>query len=177
MRLGRVAQTARAGFVGVGRARYTIGMRYFEDIVVGEVEEIGRHRVSREEIIRFAREWDPQPFHIDEEAARESLFGGLSASSCHTYSISSLIFSRHPGKTRTAAMLGLKMRFPTPVRPDDELTLRQVCVDKRISRSRPELGIVKSRGSMVNAAGEEVMVTLSSYFVERREAVDAPTGS
>ena len=69
-------------------------MRHFEDIEVGETIEVGRHAVSREEIIRFAEQWDPQPFHIDEEAARDSIFGGLSASSCHTYSISSLIFSR-----------------------------------------------------------------------------------
>jgi acyl dehydratase len=67
-------------------------------------------------------------------------------------------------------MLGLKMRFPNPVRPDDELTLHQVCLDKRPSRSRPEYGIVKSRGTMVNGAGHEVMVSQSSYFVERRDA-------
>jgi len=66
-------------------------------------------------------------------------------------------------------MLGLKMRFPNPVRPDDELTLHQIYLDKRASRSRPEYGIVKSRGSMRNGAGQEVMVSQSSYFVERRD--------
>jgi len=145
-------------------------MRYFEDVVVGKLEEIGRHVVSRDEIVRFAGEWDPQPFHLDEEAARASVFGGLTASSCHTWSIASLIFSRHPDKLRTVAMLGLKMRFPSPVRPDDELTLRQIHLDKRVSRSRPEYGIVKSRGSMVNRSGEEVMVSQSSHLVERRDA-------
>ncbi len=144
-------------------------MRYFEDLAVGELEEIGRHVVSRDEIVRFAEQWDPQPFHLDEEAARASIFGGLTASSCHTWSIASLIFSRHSEKLKTAAMLGLKMRFPNPVRPDDELTLHQICLDKRLSRSRPEYGIVKSRVVMVNGAGQEVMVSQSSYFVERRD--------
>lgn len=149
-------------------------MRYFEDIEVGLPIEVGRHLVSKEEIIRFAEQWDPQPFHVDEEAARDSVFGGLSASSCHTYSISSLIFSRAADlKTKAAAMLGMKMRFPTPVRPGDELTLREVCLDKRESRSRPRYGIVKSQASLVNAAGAEVMVCQSSYLVERRDAGSA----
>lgn len=146
-------------------------MRYFEDIEVGEQIEVGRHFVSKDEIIRFAEQWDPQPFHIDEEAARDSVFGGLSASSCHTYSISSLIFSRAAErKSKAAAMLGLKMRFPTPVRPGDELTLRETCLDKRISRSRPRYGIVKSQATLLNGAGAEVMVCQSSFLVERRDS-------
>ena len=152
-------------------------MRYYEDIEVGKVHEVGCHLVSKDEIIRFAEQWDPQPFHVDEEAARASLLGGLSASSCHTYSISSLIFARYPERTKTAAMLGLKMRFPTPVRPGDELTMRESCLDKRLSRSRPEYGIIKSRVSMLNAAGEEVFVMQSSYLVERRDASDPERGS
>jgi acyl dehydratase len=143
-------------------------VRHFEDIELGRTIEVGRHVVSREEIIRFAEQWDPQPFHIDEEAARASLFGGLSASSCHTYSISSLIFSRSAIKSKTAAMLGMKMNFPVPVRPGDHLTLLETCLDKRISRSRPRYGIVKSRATLVNGTGIEVMVLQSSFLVERR---------
>lgn len=145
-------------------------MRYFEDIQVGRTLEIGSHDVSREEIIRFAEQWDPQPFHLDEAAARDSVFGGLSASSCHTYAISSLIFSRAAEKkSKTAAMLGMKVNFPTPVRPDDHLTMHETCLEKRVSRSRPRYGIVKSRASMVNRAGQEVMVLQSSFLVERRD--------
>lgn len=151
-------------------------MRYFEDIEVGARVEVGRHVVSREEIVRFAEQWDPQPFHIDEEAAKDSVFGGLSASSCHTYSISALIFSRAAAlRSKAAAMLGMKMRFPTPVRPGDELTLVEVCLDKRVSRSRPRYGIVKSQASLVNAAGAEVMVCQSSFLVERREPGEPET--
>ena len=145
-------------------------MRYFEDIEVGLTLEIGRHEVSKEEIIRFAEQWDPQPFHLDETAARDSVFGGLTASSCHTYSISSLIFSRAAElRSKTAAMLGMKMNFPAPVRPGDLLTMYETCLDKRVSRSRPRYGIVKSRATMVNAAGQEVMVLQSSFMVERRD--------
>ncbi len=149
-------------------------MRYFEDIEVGRTLEIGSHVVSKEEIVRFASEWDPQPSHIDEAAAKDSAFGELTASSCHTYSISSLIFSRAAAlKSKTAAMLGMKVNFPAPVRPGDELTMFETCLDKRPSRSRPRYGIVKSRATMVNRAGQDVMVLQSSFLVERRD----PTAS
>lgn len=141
---------------------------FFEDIVLGREAEIGRHTPTRDEIIEFARQWDPQPFHLDEEAGRASPMGGLSASSCHTYSISSLIYSRSDEKLRTAAMLGLEMRFPNAVRPDEELTLFEKFLDKRVSNSRPEYGIVSSETVMRNARGEDVMVMTSSYLVLRR---------
>ncbi len=145
-------------------------MLYFEDVAAGRERELGSHRVSREEIVRFATEWDPQPFHIDEEAAGRSVFGGLTASSCHTYAISSLVFSRHPERLATAAMLGLSLRFPAPVRPGDELRLLDECLEKRLSDSRPGLGIVKSRTALVNQAEEEVFVMESSYLVRCRDA-------
>ncbi len=95
--------------------------------------------------------------------------GGLSASSCHTYSISSLIYSRSDEKLRTAAMLGLEMRFPNAVRPDEELTLFEKFLDKRVSSSRPRYGVVSSETVMRNERGEDVMVMTSSYLVERRD--------
>ena len=95
--------------------------------------------------------------------------GGLSASSCHTYSISSLIYSRSDEKLRTVAMLGLEMRFPNAVRPDEELTLVRKLLDKRVSRSRPRYGVVSSETVMRNERGEDVMVMTSSYLVERRD--------
>jgi len=142
---------------------------FFEDIELGREVEIGRHTPTRDEIIDFARQWDPQPFHLDEEAGRASPMGGLSASSCHTYSISSLIYSRSDEKLQTAAMLGLEMRFPNAVRPDEELTLFEKFLDKRVSNSRPEYGIVSSETVMRNERGEDVMVMTSSYLVSRRE--------
>lgn len=146
-------------------------MNYFEDVVPGAEFEIGRHTPSRDEIVTFARQWDPQPFHLDEEAGRQSVMGGLSASSCHTYSISSLINSRNPHQLKTAAMLGLQMKFPTPVRPDQELTLFETYLDKRVSKSRPDFGIVTSRTCLRNPSGDDVMSMESSYLVERRRGL------
>lgn len=143
-------------------------MLYFEDIEIGQEKEVGRYTPSRDEIISFATQWDPQPFHIDDEAASASVFGGLSASSCHTYSICSLIFSRSAPKLKTAAMLGLEVRFPNPVRPDEELTMSETFLEKRPSGSRPTLGVVKSQTSLRNPGGEEVMRMESNYLVERR---------
>jgi acyl dehydratase len=141
----------------------------FEDIELGREVEIGRHTPTRDEIVDFARQWDPQPFHLDEAAGRASPMGGLSASSCHTYSISSLIYSRSDEKLRTVAMLGLEMRFPNAVRPDEELTLVRKLLDKRVSSSRPRYGVVSSETVMRNERGEDVMVMTSSYLVERRD--------
>ena len=142
---------------------------YFEDYCVGESQLTESHTVTEQEIIDYARRWDPQPFHLDEEAGRASPMGGLSASSCHTYSISSLIYSRSDEKLHTAAMLGLQMRFPNPVRPDEELTLFEKFTDKRVSKSRPAFGVVSSESVIRNERGEDVMVMTSSYLVARRE--------
>jgi acyl dehydratase len=150
---------------------------YFEDVEIGPEFEIGRHTPSRDEIITFARQWDPQPFHVDEDAARRSVMGGLCASSCHTYSISSLIFSRSENRLQTAAMLGLEMRFPHAVRPDEELILSEEFLEKRTSASRPDYGIVRSRTTLRNARGEEVMVMESSFLVDRRPSDPEPTAS
>lgn len=140
-------------------------MQYFEDIEVGRVVELGRHTVTREEIISFARQWDPQPFHLDEGAAGESLLGGLTASSCHTYAITSLIFAQVPNPLAAGAMMGITMRFPTPVRPGDTLTLRSACVEKRLSRSRAGFGVVTSHITLLNQRAEETCVIESSYLV------------
>ena len=142
---------------------------YYEDIELGLEVEIGRHTVDRDEIVRFAAEWDPQPFHVDEEAAYRSVFGGLTASSCHTYALTALIFHRSGAHMKTAAMLGMdEVRFPTAVRPGDQLTLTQTILEKRRSKSRPQLGVVKSRSALRNAAGEPVMVMTSNFMVETR---------
>ena len=145
-------------------------MLFYEDLRVGEARELGAHRVTRDEIVRFAREWDPQPFHVDEEAARRSVFGGLTASSCHTYSISSLISSRSDERVAAAAMMSLSLRFPEPVRPDDDLVLRNTTLEKRESESKPGHGVVRSRTTLVNARGQEVFVMDATYLVRRRGA-------
>jgi len=143
-------------------------MDYYEDVVPGEEFEIGRHTPSKDEIITFARQWDPQPFHLDEEEGRKSVMGGLCASSCHTYAISSLIYSRCADKLKTASMLGMQVNFLTPVRPDEELTMFETYLEKRESKSRPGFGIVTSRSCIRNPNGDDVMVMESNFLVEAR---------
>ena len=148
-------------------------MRYFEDFEVGEIRRLGSYRVSREEIIDFARQFDPQPFHIDDEAARSSIFGGLTASSCHTFALMSLIHARCGEETALVANLGSEsLRFPAPLRPGDEVELTSECVGSRVSQSRPEIGIVTTQGALTNQQGETVMEMRSVFMVRRREPSD-----
>jgi acyl dehydratase len=143
-------------------------MRYYEDIELGDSWHNGAHRVSKEEIIGFARQWDPQPFHIDEQAARDSVFGVLTASSVHTYAISSLIASRSENEIAAVAMLGMEVSFPNPVRVEDDITLETECIEKRASRSRPEVGVMKTRARMLRGDGEIVMKMDATFLVARR---------
>lgn len=144
-------------------------MRYFEDYEIGEVRDIGSYRVSREEIIEFAERFDPQPFHVDEAAARSSIFGGITGSSCHSFALMSLIHSRNPERVALVANLGAeRLRFPSPLRPDDELSLTSGCVDRRSSKSRPGIGIVSTISTLTNQRGEVVMEMSTAFMVEKR---------
>lgn len=146
-------------------------MRFFEDFEVGEVRRVGSYRVSREEIIDFARRFDPQPFHVDEDAARESIFGGLTGSSCHTYALVGLIYARGGGETALVANLGAEdLRFPTPLRPDDNISLASECLARRPSRSRPGIGIVTTLSRLTNQRQETVMEMKSTFMVRLRQA-------
>lgn len=143
---------------------------YFEDFEIGKVRHLGSIRVSREDIIDFATRFDPQPFHIDEDAARASIFGGLTGSSCHTFSLASLIQHRGPDEMALVANLGSEeLRFPAPLRPDDEITLTNRCLALRTSRSRPQIGIVTSRGTLTNQRGETVMDMKTTFMIKRRD--------
>ncbi len=144
--------------------------RHFEDFELGEVREVGSYRITREEIIEFAERFDPQPFHIDEEAARNSIFGGLTGSSCHTFALTSLIHSRTDDEIALVANLGSeKLRFPTPLRPDDVISLVSECVAMRASKSRPTIGIVTTQSRLTNQEGETVMEMETTFMVKRRE--------
>jgi len=142
---------------------------YFEDFHVGMTRQIGSYRVSREEVIEFAERFDPQPFHIDEEAAKASIFGGLTGSSCHTFALVSLIHSRTDEDIALVANLGADtLLFPNPLRPDDELSLSSECVALRLSKSRPEIGIIKMRSVLRNQNGEIVMDMMTNFMAKRR---------
>ncbi|MBW2231288.1 MAG: MaoC family dehydratase N-terminal domain-containing protein [Deltaproteobacteria bacterium] len=145
-------------------------MRYFEDYEVGELRHIGSYEVSRDEIVEFARRFDPQPFHIDEAAARESIFGGLTGSSCYTFALMSLIHSRCDEQSALVANLGAEsLRFPSPLRPDDEITLSTECTALRASKTRPGIGIVTTRSFLTNQRDETVMEMTTNFMVKRRD--------
>ncbi len=143
---------------------------YFEDIEVGrKVAEPGTYEVTRDEIIEFASRWDPRPFHIDEDAAAASIFGGLAACSAHIFSILSWFASRGQGRTATLAALGFdQMCMHRAVRPGDTLSCDIQCLEKRESRSKADRGIVRYRRSLTNQHNEVVFSVIVTILVARR---------
>jgi acyl dehydratase len=145
-------------------------MRYFEDFQPGEVSEAGPYVVSREEIIAFAKQFDPQPFHLSDEGGRESIFGGLIASGWHTASICHrLIVEGLLGKTASLGSPGLdELRWLKPVRPGDALSVRTEVVSLTPSRSKPDRGAIKFRFEVRNQHGEVVMSEMANALFARR---------
>ncbi len=138
-------------------------VKYFDDVVVGELYDFpGVRLLTKEEIIRVASEWDPQPFHVDEEAAAASIFGGLVASSVHLFSIAVKLAATATEKRAAVSALGFDdVKVLQPARPGDTLRYRSRCIAKRESKSRPELGIVQSCGELFNQ-DDVVIFTLTS---------------
>ncbi len=145
--------------------------RYFEDFHVGEVVELGSIAVSQESIIRFAQEFDPQPFHIDPEAARHSAFGGLVASGWHTASLYMrlLVDGMVGDMAESMGSPGVdEIKWLKPVRPGDTLRGRLTIIDAIPSKSRPDRGTLKTLGELLNQSGEVVMTIRGVGFFGRR---------
>jgi acyl dehydratase len=134
-------------------------MMYWEDFAPGQRFEMGAHTFTEEEIIAFARQFDPQPFHIDREAAKKSFFGGLIASGWHTCSIAMrLSVDTYVSKTVSLGSPGLdNIRWLKPVRAGDTIRYARVVLESRPSASRIDVGLVKGRWEATNQAGELVM--------------------
>jgi acyl dehydratase len=144
--------------------------QYFEDFRPGDVQETGSVKVTKEEIVAFARQFDPQPFHVDEEAARRSPFGGLIASGWHTAALCMrLIVGLLGPDSGSLGSPGVdELRWLKPVRPGDELSVRVEVLETTPSRSKPDRGLVKLRYTMRNQDGEEVMTMIALGLVLRR---------
>jgi acyl dehydratase len=144
-------------------------MLYWEDFTPGQTDEIGRHTFSEQEMIEFARQFDPQPFHTDPEAARQSFFGGLIASGWHTCAIAMrLMVQKYIGQAASAGSPGVdNIRWRAPVRPGDTITYRRVIVASRPSQSKPDLGLLQTRTEALNQRGEIVM-TMEGWGLFRR---------
>jgi acyl dehydratase len=145
-------------------------VKYFEDVQVGDVMRFGRYDVTREEIIEYARQFDPQPFHLDEEAAKASMFGGLIASGWHTGAMLMRMVADHMTREHaTSGAMGFDdLMWLRPVRPGDVLTVESEIREKIESRSRPDRGTVKIESRVSNQRGEVVMSLVSLVIYLRR---------
>jgi acyl dehydratase len=144
--------------------------RYLEDFSVGQTYGSGRLRVEEERIKSFAAEFDPQPFHLDADAARESILDGLAASGWHTAALTMRLLIESELKP-AGGIVGVgfdELRWPKPVRPGDELWLRSEVLEVRPSKSRPEQGLIKVRTTTFNQNSETVQVLVSNLIVPRR---------
>jgi len=145
-------------------------MMYWEDFEPGQRFEMGEHTFTEEEIIAFARQFDPQPFHVDPRAAKESFFGGLIASGWHTCAIMMRISVEAMQRERAAGAgsPGIdSCRWLKPVRPGDTLTLKREILEAWPSRTKP-IGFVRSRSEMVNQKGETVLAIVGITMLRRR---------
>jgi acyl dehydratase len=144
--------------------------KYLEDFAAGQSYGSGRLRVDEERIKTFAAEFDPQPFHLDADAARGSIFGGLAASGWHTAAMTMRLLVQSEFKP-AGGIIGAgfdEFRWPAPVRPGDELYLDIEVLEVRPSKSRPNQGMVKVRTTTRNQKGEAVQVSVGNLVVPRR---------
>lgn len=148
---------------------------YWEDLQPGTVRELGTTSTTAEEIKEFAGKFDPQPFHLDEEAGRQSLFGGLCASGWHTCAMAMRLtvdnMLKHSSSLGSPGLESLK--WLKPVYPGDRLSLRHTILESRALRKRPDTGMVRSRWEMFNQAGDKVL-EMDGYGFFRRRAPATP---
>jgi len=147
-------------------------MRYFGDFQVGQVHELGSYEVTREDILAFARQYDPQPFHLDEKAGRRSIYGSIIASGWQTAAICHRMLVR--SVLEDSSSMGSpgvdELRWLRPVRPGDTLSARIEVLEVMLSRSKPDRGTVRTRMEVRNQQGEMVMTENAAVIFRRRPA-------
>lgn len=146
-------------------------MQYFEDIAIGQTQRFGGYQVTREEVVAFAEKYDPQPFHLSDEAAAATHFGRLSASGWHTCAMVMRMIVDNLAQNRQAGLgsPGVdELRWLKPVYPGDTLRCESEVIEKRQSQSRPEMGIFKSRMTVFNQDDVAVMSMVSNGLVATR---------
>jgi acyl dehydratase len=146
--------------------------RWFDDYPVGEVAEFGDHAITAEEIVEFARRYDPQPFHVDEEAARGSIYGGLIASGWMTASCAMRMLVDHYVSPRSSlGSPGLdELRWLQPVRAGDRLRMRVTVLESRASRSKPDRGLLRFHWEVLRQDGQVVLSMTGWGLYARRPA-------
>ena len=143
---------------------------YWEDFPVGRVFEYGSRTLSEREMIAFARDWDPQRYHVDPEAGKETPYGGLIASGWHTGCVMMrFMCDAYLNDSSCIGSPGIdEWRFAAPVRPGDTLRYRGTVLESRLSASKPERGIVKFRWELLNQRDEVVVTIIGTQFYLRR---------
>lgn len=146
-------------------------MRYFEDMVVGETASFGRYEVTREEVLDFARRYDPQPFHLSDEGAADTHFGRLAASGWHSCAMTMAMLVEQMKAVPTAS-LGAggidELRWLKPVHPGDTLRCETELLDKRASATKPHVGFTRQRMTVFNQHDEPVMTFIANALIRRR---------
>jgi acyl dehydratase len=147
-----------------------VPQHHWEDFSPGQVIDCGSRLVSRQEIVGFAAEFDPQPMHLDEAAAKHTMLRGLSGSGWHLCSLMMrMMFDGYIGRTASLGSPGVdEVRWLSPLRPDDDLMLDVDVTAARASRSRPEMGIVTFAMRMRNASGQVLLEAVSPIMIRRR---------
>lgn len=146
-------------------------MAYLEDIETGKKLRFGRYEVTRDEVIDFASKYDPQPFHLDDEAAKHSMFGKLAASGWHTCAMMMRMLVDNLGEGGSLGGIGMdELRWLKPVYPGDVLSCESEVVEAVASKSKPDRGVVKTRLTVLNQNDEPVMVSTNIALQPRRPA-------
>lgn len=143
-------------------------MKYFEDFASGETEVKDGWPLAEAEMIAFARQWDPQPQHVDPQAARDLPLGGLIAAGTHLLALCVRLLVT--GQTRIAVIAAMgwdQVRFLAPARPGDVLTLTRTCLEARPSASKPDRGIVRNEITLTNQRGQAVLSFVDTILVRR----------
>lgn len=145
-------------------------MLHFDDIEIGQRLQFGSYELDKDEIISFAKQWDPQPFHTDEIAAKQSIFGGITASSLHIFAICTKLFALSEPKLAILAMLGKdEVRLHNPARPGDVLSYQAEFIDKRESPSKPDRGIVQLKDLVTTNSGLVVLTQSVTLMLARKQ--------
>lgn len=146
-------------------------MQYFEDLTIGQTTNFGSYEVTREEVIEFAQKYDPQPFHLSDEAAAKTHFGRLAASGWHTCAMAMAVIARHVVDNEQAGLgsPGVdELRWLKPVYPGDTLSVSSTLIEATPSRSKPDIGSFRSETTVTNQDGVPVLRFTSIVLIRRR---------
>jgi acyl dehydratase len=142
---------------------------FFEDIVPGRKVRVGTFHVDKDEVIEFSRRWNPLPFHTDEEAAKKSIYGGITAPGGFILAVrTKLLDQLHMLDSMLGTVVWDEVRFHKPARPGDELSVEVEWLEKRLSKSKPDRGLVKMKVTMMNQKEEVIMSHFDTIMVRLR---------